>query len=186
MRIVEIFESIQGEGDYQGTPALFIRLQGCNLRCKWCDTKYARWSQNFKHMTVEEVVERIKEYKGEFVVFTGGEPLLQMEEVLKVCSSLFEYDPYSYLFMLETNGTLLPKPGTEELNDLLEGFDYICISPKDLKTAKKVSKQVKIWRERYGFYHVQIKVIPVQRIKSLMITFSKKLDAEILKEIFKE
>jgi 7-carboxy-7-deazaguanine synthase len=79
LRIAEIFPSIQGEGLRQGEPTLFIRLSGCNLRCSFCDTKYA-WKKG-RGNTVENVIEKIKELRQRFpsrwVCLTGGEPLLQ-------------------------------------------------------------------------------------------------------------
>lgn len=79
LRITEIFPSIQGEGLRQGEATLFLRLSGCNLRCSFCDTKYA-WKKG-RGYTVEKIIEKIKELKARFpsrwVCLTGGEPLLQ-------------------------------------------------------------------------------------------------------------
>lgn len=68
----EIFESIQGEGFWTGIPATFVRLQECNLRCHWCDTKET-WSAKAKNMTSAEILSTIN---FEHVIITGGEPLL--------------------------------------------------------------------------------------------------------------
>lgn len=67
-----IFESIQGEGIWTGIPATFVRLQGCNLRCLWCDTKET-WSDEDNYMTSEEILSKIHL---KHVIITGGEPLL--------------------------------------------------------------------------------------------------------------
>jgi len=75
MRVVEIFDSIQGEGITVGRPSTFVRLAGCNLRCKWCDTKYA-WDQEAgEEMTTDQILAQL--VKQPNIVITGGEPLLQ-------------------------------------------------------------------------------------------------------------
>jgi 7-carboxy-7-deazaguanine synthase len=86
MFITEIFKSIQGESSYAGLPCIFVRLTGCNLRCKWCDTAYA-FHGGTKH-SIEEVLARVEEFsrgkderevRVRLVELTGGEPLLQPE-----------------------------------------------------------------------------------------------------------
>ena len=69
--IMEIFDSIQGEGSWLGIPATFIRFAGCNLRCEWCDTKNS-WQQG-SMMTVEAILDQV--YKSSIII-TGGEPTL--------------------------------------------------------------------------------------------------------------
>jgi len=75
MQLAEIFYSIQGEGAFSGTPAVFVRLAGCNLSCDFCDTDY---SLKF-FASVDEVVARVRETGGDcpMVILTGGEPLAQ-------------------------------------------------------------------------------------------------------------
>jgi 7-carboxy-7-deazaguanine synthase len=74
MKVVEIFYSLQGEGRLAGKPSVFVRLAGCPLRCKWCDTKYAWPARCGEQLSVEEIVLRINEYDCGNVVVTGGEP----------------------------------------------------------------------------------------------------------------
>lgn len=76
MRIAEIFYSIQGEGRLLGTPSLFIRTAGCNLRCVWCDTPYTSWKPEGKQWKLGEILAEVKNYPTSHVVITGGEPLL--------------------------------------------------------------------------------------------------------------
>ncbi len=79
MKISEIFYSIQGEGFLAGVPAVFVRLAGCSLRCRWCDTKYA-WDQSSgQFYTVDKVVVAVEKFKSRFVVITGGEPMMESE-----------------------------------------------------------------------------------------------------------
>jgi 7-carboxy-7-deazaguanine synthase len=76
MRVSEIFYSLQGEGRLVGNPSVFVRLAGCPLRCRWCDTKYA-WDETAgRNYSVEQIVEATQKWPSRFVVITGGEPML--------------------------------------------------------------------------------------------------------------
>jgi 7-carboxy-7-deazaguanine synthase len=75
MIVNEIFYSLQGEGFLAGVPSVFIRLAGCPLRCKWCDTKYT-WDNNAGNdYSIGEIVQNIQKWPCKFVVITGGEPM---------------------------------------------------------------------------------------------------------------
>lgn len=79
MIINEIFYSLQGEGSLAGMPSVFVRLAGCPLRCRWCDTKYA-WSESAgKEYTTQEATEKIESYSASHLVITGGEPMTNPE-----------------------------------------------------------------------------------------------------------
>ena len=108
--IIEIFESLQGEGINIGEDQLFIRFSGCNLNCDYCDTNHSKeistvWS-------VEKLLKEIENFKGKTVALTGGEPLLHFE-FLKELLPKVEKTIY-----LETNGTLSQK--LEEIIDLVD------------------------------------------------------------------
>ncbi len=75
MKINEIFYSLQGEGMWTGLPNIFVRTTGCNLRCSFCDTKYAY--QDGKEMNIKEIVNHINKYNCKYICITGGEPLIQ-------------------------------------------------------------------------------------------------------------
>ncbi len=100
MKVNEIFYSIQGEGTYIGIPMVFVRFTGCNLRCTWCDTKYA-WEEG-KEMSIDEIISEIKKYSTGWVCLTGGEPLLQ-EDIYKLIDRLLSME---YRILLETNGSI--------------------------------------------------------------------------------
>lgn len=88
MRIHEIFESIQGEGIWLGVPSCFIRVAGCNLRCRWCDTARARSARNGVEWSVDELVQRASVVPVQHVVITGGEPTQYAEELMALCKEL--------------------------------------------------------------------------------------------------
>ncbi len=96
----EIFYSIQGESIYSGRPCIFVRLTGCNLRCSYCDTRYAY--EEGVNMELTEIMNRIAAYMCRLVEITGGEPLLQSETPTLIYRLLEN----GYEVMLETNGSL--------------------------------------------------------------------------------
>jgi 7-carboxy-7-deazaguanine synthase len=74
--IAEIFHSIQGEGMLAGVPSVFVRTSGCNLRCVWCDTPYTSWNPEGDEMSLDAILERVRELGSRHVVVTGGEPMI--------------------------------------------------------------------------------------------------------------
>ncbi|NLZ07395.1 MAG: 7-carboxy-7-deazaguanine synthase QueE [Phycisphaerae bacterium] len=76
MRVREIFDSLQGEGILCGTPSLFVRLSGCPLRCRWCDTKYAWDVSAGREYDLADLVEAVRRHSCRYVVITGGEPMV--------------------------------------------------------------------------------------------------------------
>ena len=76
MKIAEIFKSVQGEGLLSGTVSVFLRASGCNLRCVYCDTRYASWEPVGTDWSVCDIVETVSMYGVRHVVVTGGEPML--------------------------------------------------------------------------------------------------------------
>ena len=96
----EIFYSIQGESINSGRPCIFVRLTGCNLRCSYCDTRYA-YEQGV-NMELTEIMNRIAAYKCRLVEITGGEPLIQSETP----GLIYRLLENGYEVMLETNGSI--------------------------------------------------------------------------------
>ena len=87
MKISEIFYSLQGEGALAGVPSVFIRLAGCPLRCRWCDTKYAWEESAGTEYSIKEIVDVAGQWKSKYVVITGGEPMIA-DELSKLCKAL--------------------------------------------------------------------------------------------------
>lgn len=77
LRIAEIYQSLQGEGEHTGTPSVFVRTTGCNLRCSFCDTPFTSWNPEGEQRSVEDIVRQVAAFSCDHVVLTGGEPLLQ-------------------------------------------------------------------------------------------------------------
>ncbi len=121
MRVIEIFTSLQGEGVLMGSPTTFVRFEGCNLDCKWCDTTYAR--SGGREMTPHQVLDEVEERNVPFVCLTGGEPMLQ-EDILEIIADLLESEHH---VTIETNGSvpLEPLPNSD---DLLISMDVKCPS----------------------------------------------------------
>lgn len=100
LRITEIFHSIQGESTHAGRPCTFVRLAGCNLRCRWCDSAYTFTGGD--KMSIDDVVARVKSYGCPLVEVTGGEPLAQAESldlVRRLADEGFEV-------LIETSGSI--------------------------------------------------------------------------------
>ena len=88
-KINEIFYSLQGEGYHTGTPAVFIRFSGCNLKCDFCDTRH----EEGEMMTDEDIVNEIGKYPAVMVILTGGEPSLWIETFCTVQASMYVSKP---------------------------------------------------------------------------------------------
>lgn len=113
-RIVEIFETLQGEGYNTGMPSIFVRFGKCNLACSWCDTNY----HNFDLMTLPQIMNQIHGYSAQNIVITGGEPTIQPQLELL----LNQLKSENYFIAIETNG----------LKSVPTQIDYIATSPKRL------------------------------------------------------
>lgn len=111
-KINEIFYSLQGEGAHAGTPAVFVRFSGCNLKCAFCDTSHESGSE----MSDEEIVEEVCKYPCRMVILTGGEPGLWIDDAL--VDLLHKAGKY---VSVETNGTQI----------LPETVDWVTCSPKE-------------------------------------------------------
>ena len=98
----EIFGSIDGEGLRTGELATFIRLAGCNLRCSYCDTEYALKIKNGTEMSIDEILEKVKEIGYKNITLTGGEPLIH-KNVEKLIDRLINEN---YIVNIETNGAI--------------------------------------------------------------------------------
>lgn len=162
LQVNEIFYSIQGEGPHAGWPCTFVRLTGCNLRCTYCDTRYA-YDQG-SEMELERILARVASLQCRRVQITGGEPLLQAETPLLVQKLL----DMGKVVLVETNGSLdistidpravrivdmkCPSSGQEGANDYenllrLEPHDalkLVIADDSDYEFARSLSKRPEI------------------------------------------
>ncbi len=139
LKVCELFYSIQGESSFAGYPTAFIRLSGCNLKCSYCDTKYAL-QETGKLYRVNSLLDFVEKYPGALVEITGGEPLLQagvyqlMRHLLAAGKTV----------LLETNGTINLKKVPAEvikimdiktpdsgMSERMEPANFALLSPRD-------------------------------------------------------
>jgi len=159
--VKEIFYTLQGEGMHAGRPAVFCRFSGCNLWnglekdrdqavCKFCDTDFVGTDGTFggKFSTAEALATQINDLWPEghghrYVVFTGGEPLLQLDDDL-----ISEMHKHEFIVAVETNGTILAP----------EGIDWLCVSPKSQATwIQKTGNELKLIYPQVGLDPAVIK-----------------------------
>ena len=200
MKVIEIFRSLQGEGVLIGTPTVFIRLQGCNLHCEWCDTDYAK--EGGKEMSIEQILQEVGAQKTQFVCLTGGEPLLQKDSI-RLMNKLLEK---LYHVTLETNGSFslddvpcaenmlismdikCPSSGMQEKMmfeniELLSPADqlkFIVADTEDLKYAENIIKKYDIKSTIVLTPVGGMDLEPVARF-----VLSKKLNARVLPQLHK-
>ena len=127
MKVVEIFNSIEGEGKRAGIPCTFIRLYGCNCSCSYCDTTYACTDNtSYQVMSINEVINVIQQWDCRNITVTGGEPLIHpgINELLKLLIDM------GCEVNVETNGTIIPSFRLHGIlsNDIFYTIDYKCIS----------------------------------------------------------
>lgn len=150
--IVEIFESLQGEGFNTGMPAIFIRFGKCNLTCPWCDTNY----NQFEQWSLTAILAKVQSYSTKNVIITGGEPTVQPNLSLL----LDELKKQGYFLAIETNG----------LKDIPAQIDYIASSPKRMY-------QEKYLRRCIHFAH-EVRIV----VDGQVLAFCEQIEASIQAE----
>jgi 7-carboxy-7-deazaguanine synthase len=145
MRISEIFYSVQGEGELTGVPTVFVRTSGCNLRCAWCDTPYASWNPEGNEMSISDIVAEVCGYPTEFVVLTGGEPMIAkgIHELAAELKILGKH------ITIETAATIAPGG---------IACDLASLSPK-MSNSNPTLEQAGPWRDRHEKMRSNIAVI---------------------------
>ena len=155
MKIIECFSSVQGEGQTIGTPAYFIRTAGCNLRCHDCDTKYSFGPG--EEVSLSELAEQILFSGEETIVYTGGEPLLQWDDLFELSTKVHPH--LVKKIIIETNGTMYPP-----VNLTLACMHFV-VSPKFHNISKAtnmpVNKDLEIIKDILNTYkeRVELKIL---------------------------
>ena len=136
MKISELFFSIQGEGELTGVPSVFVRTSGCNLRCRWCDTKYASWKPEGENVTINDLLDKVCSYPARHVVISGGEPMIAkgIEEFTHFLKESGKH------ITIETAGTISPN-GIQ--------CDLASLSPKLSDSTPKEGDINKEWIDRH-------------------------------------
>ena len=146
MKISELFFSIQGEGELTGIPSVFVRTSGCNLRCRWCDTKYSSWTPEGENVDIEELVEKICSYPARHVVITGGEPMIA-KDIKEFVDLLKQSGKH---ITIETAGTIAPN-GIQ--------CDLASISPKLSDSTPEKSEISEEWIERHDSTRIDYNIL---------------------------
>lgn len=146
MKISELFFSIQGEGELTGIPSVFVRTSGCNLRCRWCDTKYSSWTPEGENVDIEELVERVCSYPARHVVITGGEPMIA-KDIKEFVDLLKQSGKH---ITIETAGTIAPN-GIQ--------CDLASISPKLSDSTPEKSEISEEWIERHDSTRIDYNIL---------------------------
>ena len=114
LRVTEIFRSIQGESTHAGRPCTFVRLTGCPMRCVWCDSEYTFTGGD--HISIDEVIQQVRDFGCQLVEVTGGEPLAQREAfemVRRLCDEGYEV-------LIETGGYVSTEDVDERAKIILD------------------------------------------------------------------
>jgi 7-carboxy-7-deazaguanine synthase len=151
-KILEIFQSIQGEGKYAGTSQVFVRFFECNMHCVWCDTPYSigdspKTTGKFKEYKVPQLLKEVKPLmKGcSSISLTGGEPLVQVDFIKNLLPHLKKSKMITYL---DTNGTL-----PDALVKIISGIDVIAM---DIKLPSS-TKDRAYWKEHEEFLKLAVR-----------------------------
>ena len=184
LKVNEIFYSIQGESTFAGFPCIFIRLTGCNLRCRYCDTKYAY--EEGDDIPVGRILATVKKFACGLIEVTGGEPLIQ-NETPDLISALIKN---GYTVLLETNGSQdissvdkrctrivdikCPSSGMDN-NNYWKNLDYITLNDQ-LKFV------IANWQD-YLYAKKVLDKLDIKRRKKLIINFSPVFNEIVLKDL---
>jgi len=184
LRVNEIFYSIQGESTFAGFPCIFIRLTGCNLRCRYCDTTYAY--EEGDDIPLDRILATVKGFDCNLIEVTGGEPLIQGETPDLIAALIKN----GYTVLLETNGSLdirtvdtrcarivdikCPSSGMDNRN-YWKNLDYI--------TPNDQLKFVIANRQDYLYATKALDKLDIKRRKKLIISFSPVFNEIALKEL---
>jgi len=136
--VQEVFHTIQGEGPFTGTPSVFVRMWGCNLRCHFCDTDFESNKQPYTCAELLREIERLAGRYTKLIVFTGGEPFLQ--DLSMVITILWKR---GYTIQMETAGTVW----TWDIDPLTLN---IVLSPKTPSVNTRIGSWAKHWKYIIG------------------------------------
>ena len=156
MKVNEIFYSIQGEGYRAGHASIFIRLSDCDQTCGFCDTEF----ESGRELSNEELLVKIQEYPCQWIVWTGGEPTLQLRQ-----THVEYFKKKGYSQAIETNGN----------NRAPKGIDWVCVSPKVAEHVVEKNFPDGVDELRYVRHANQLGV-PVPKVEAKHLYLSPRFD----------
>jgi len=156
MVVSEVFYSIQGEGFLAGMPSVFVRLSGCPLRCRWCDTQYAWDKESGTECSIDEILKAVGQWPCKFVTITGGEPM-NNQVLPELAKRIKAFDKH---ITIETSGIIF-------VPDLT--CDVMSISPKLSNSRPRAPGpaslhensrlDISVLRQLVGAYNYQVKFV---------------------------
>ncbi|MCK3658584.1 radical SAM protein [Pasteurellaceae bacterium Pebbles2] len=150
--IVEIFESLQGEGANTGMPSIFVRFGKCNLACPWCDTNY----NEFEQWSLSQILAKVRSFSAKNIIITGGEPTIQAG----ISLLLDQLKAEGYFLAIETNG----------LKEIPSQIDYIATSPKAMYAEKYERRCI-------PFAH-EVRIVADENVQTFCELIESKIKAE--------
>jgi 7-carboxy-7-deazaguanine synthase len=163
INISEIFYSIQGEGFLTGVPSIFIRIAGCPLRCKFCDTSYAASAKSGKKLSINQILTQIKKYPTKYIVITGGEPMV-CPNLSQLCKALKKYH-----ITIETAGIKFVSGLKCDLMSISPKLSNAYSKPGDKKTYLKIDELQKLIKGyEYQFKFVVEKAQDVKEVNQVL------------------
>lgn len=164
LEVVAIFATVQGEGPRAGQPAIFIRLGGCNLKCKFCDTEF----ENFEQWDLDRIITEVSELKTieKLVIISGGEPLRQPIELL--CGILLDI---GFAVQIETNGTLY--------RDLPAEVEIVCSPKVGTQIRKETAERINAYKYLVSNYREKyMQLPPIEHDREVYLQPIDEYDAE--------
>lgn len=183
MNVAEVFYSIQGEGTLTGMPSGFIRFSGCNLRCTWCDTKYASWFPEKEPWTLDTILAEVEKYKTRYIVITGGEPTIH-KELPELTRRLKAQGKH---ITIETNGITYVEGTTCDLMSLSPKLSHSVADqiefPQQAKLQAEKRLNIPAFRDWVDNYDYQFKFVvcskdDVSEIQELVKMIDRDIPAE--------
>ena len=165
MKVVEIFESIDGEGIRAGLPATFIRLYGCNLNCSYCDSRYACEGGEYIEMSIDEILNRVQIFNHKSITLTGGEPLIHSDSEYLIDALRLK----GYEVNIETNGAVDIAPYANK-DKVIITLDYKC--PTSGAEGKMIMSNLSLLRKQDVLKFVVGSKADLDKAKEIILAYN--------------
>lgn len=175
-QVVELFHSLQGEGIFAGVPSVFVRLAGCNLRCVWCDSAYAREPDAGQTVALPELVRQVCAFPTRFVVLTGGEPMT-VAGIQALAAALQAQQRH---VTIETNGTWPPDGIACDLASVSPKLRNSSATP-DADECRRINRAaLAAWADQYDVQFKFVVSLPgdVLEVRAILAGLNRQLPPE--------